>query len=816
MAAKKKKKRLLSEEIAGVVMVALAILIAMGVYSNGSGAFGEALRRISLGSLGVPAYILPGCLFVLGVYLLIYADRKLPVGKSVCWLLLALSAIGILHLTITNRVPIASFTGYVSGSFELGLNEHIGGGALGAIVTYPIQSLFGIVGAYIVDVAIITICILLNTNFSFRTVHEQTSERIQSMRENTMEKRERKQEVRNHINIDRQGEGQTKGGLHVFTVHEEGGYSQRALRDADHDLTFIPGLPNAKDHNSSQGPQAGRITRRPEPKAFMLHEDEGGDAAEEQAPIPAAPVSQPKAVKPAMSEQESKQVVEETEEAIKKSTQKPDKPYRVPPISMLPAPSVQTSRNTRNTQTETNANIALLERTFESFEISAHVINVSVGPSITRFEVQPSAGVRVNRISNLQDDIALALAASAVRIEAPIPGKNAIGIEVPNKERLPVMLREILEGEAFKNNKSKLAVVLGKDITGAHIVIDLSRMPHLLVAGTTGSGKSVCVNSMIASILFRATPEEVKMIMIDPKVVEFTAYNGIPHMMVPVVTDVKKAAGALQWGVKEMLRRYNAFAEKGAKEIRRYNDIMTMMGEAPLPYIVIFIDELADLMISAPREVEDAICRIAQMGRAAGIHLVVATQRPSVDVITGLIKANFPSRIALTVSSATDSRTILNQAGAERLSGYGDMLFQSPSTPKPVRIQGTLITDPEVEAVADFLKAQNDQGQYDNDVIEQINQSVAPEKDNAKNAPSDEEEDLLNRAIEVFIEAGQGSTSLLQRRLRIGYGRAARLLDEMEGMGVIGPPDGPRPRKVLISRAEFERQSLGRTEDNLE
>ena len=405
---------------------------------------------------------------------------------------------------------------------------------------------------------------------------------------------------------------------------------------------------------------------------------------------------------------------------------------------------------------------------------------------------------------------------SGVRIEAPIPGKNAIGIEVPNKERQPVMLREILEGKAFKTNKSKLAVVVGKDIAGNNVVIDLSRMPHLLIAGTTGSGKSVCVNSMIASILFKSTPQEVKMIMIDPKVVEFTAYNGIPHLLIPVVTDVKKAAGALHWGVAEMLRRYNAFAEKGAKDIRRYNDIMKMMDEEPLPYVVIFIDELADLMMAAAREVEDAICRIAQMGRAAGVHLVVATQRPSVDVITGLIKANFPSRIALTVSSSTDSRTILNQSGAEKLSGYGDMLFQSPTTPKPIRIQGPLITDPEVEAVTNFLKAQTEQPQYDDTVMEQIDNNALPENDKGKEAASDEETALLNQAVDVFLNAGQGSTSLLQRRLRIGYGRAARLMDEMEDMGIIGPPDGPRPRKLLMSRTEYEQQLYGKVDNALD
>jgi S-DNA-T family DNA segregation ATPase FtsK/SpoIIIE len=805
MAARKKKKRILSEEIAGIVLIALAILLGLGVYASGSGAFGLALRRICLGAFGVTAYLLPALLFVSGLYLLIFAERKIPVGKAVCWALVVLCAIGILHLFYTQRIEGKTFSAYINVSYEIGINDRTGGGALGALLAYPLKSVFGLVGAYIVNAAIILICILISTNFSIRGIHKDTSEKIHRIRESSMERRERKIEIKNHESIERAGQGQTRGGLHVFTMKEEQEAARMHRRDDDRDLTFIPGLPHTREY-AAQG--MGRPSRKASPHPFTLDGDEQDEAEGAQVVLP-------RQRKPQLGEQDTAQAVKETEEAVAKASKKKEAaPYCIPPLSMLPHASLQSSRGARSMQAEINANSALLERTFLDFDIQARVINVSVGPSITRYEIQPAAGVRVNRISNLQDDIALALAASGVRIEAPIPGKNAIGIEIPNKERVPVMLRELLEGEPFKTSKGRLSVVLGKDITGRHIVIDLSAMPHLLIAGTTGSGKSVCVNSMISSILFRSTPDEVKMIMIDPKVVEFTAYNGIPHLMIPVVTDVKKAAGALQWGVAEMLRRYNAFAEKGAKEIKRYNDILTMMDEKPLPYVVIFIDELADLMMAAPREVEDAICRIAQMGRAAGIHLVVATQRPSVDVITGLIKANFPSRIALTVSSATDSRTILNQSGAERLSGYGDMLFQSTATPKPIRIQGTLITDPEVEAVTNFLKTQNENAKYDESVIDHINLTANGDgKDKEKTSSVDEEEDLFNRAVEVFLDAGQGSTSLLQRRLRIGYGRAARLLDEMEGMGIIGPPDGPRPRKILITRAEFERQSGGRAEE---
>ena len=490
------------------------------------------------------------------------------------------------------------------------------------------------------------------------------------------------------------------------------------------------------------------------------------------------------------------------------STVAKETPYQIPPISMLPKPAKFSAKDARQAQMDSRANAVLLERTLQEFNVNAKVVNVCSGPTVTRYEVQPAPGVRVNRITNLADDIALALAASGVRIEAPIPGKNAIGIEVPNRNRTTVTLREVLEGEAYQKakEKSKVTIVLGKDIAGNDVVVDLAKMPHLLIAGTTGSGKSVCVNTLVMSMLFEATPEEVQLIIVDPKMVEFGAYNGIPHLRIPVVTDAKKAAGALQSAVGEMVKRYNAFAEKGAKDIGRYNDIMRMNEEPTLPYLVVIIDELADLMMVAAKEVEDYICRIAQMGRAAGIHMIIATQSPRVDVITGLIKANFPSRIGLTVGSQTDSRVILDQGGAEKLTGNGDMLFSSASTPKPVRIQGPFVSAPEIDAITTFIKKQSGPPTYDEEMIEHINQ-VAQEKE--KGAPGkpdadDEETKLLRQAIEIFLDAGQGSTSALQRRLRIGYGRAARLLDEMEEMGIIGPPDGPRPRKVLISRMEYE------------
>lgn len=467
--------------------------------------------------------------------------------------------------------------------------------------------------------------------------------------------------------------------------------------------------------------------------------------------------------------------------------------YKFPSIDLLNEPLEE---NTGNNKEKVLNNARVLESTLEDFGVKAKVVQVDIGPTITRYELHPSPGVKVSKIVNLTDDIALNLASSGVRIEAPIPGKAAIGIEVPNQETSTVYIKELLDSDYFKKFTSKLAFAVGKDIAGKVLVTDIAKMPHMLIAGATGSGKSVCINSLITSILYKSTPEEVRLILIDPKVVELSIYNNIPHLLIPVVTDPKKASGALNWAVQEMNERYKKFAECNVRDIDRYNEFFQNEPDKKMPKIVVVIDELADLMMVSPREVEDAICRLAQMARAAGIHLVVATQRPSVDVITGVIKANIPSRIAFAVSSQMDSRTILDMGGAEKLLGKGDMLFYPVGEAKPLRVQGAFISDKEVENIVEYVKNQNDVS-YDDEIIEEIQLKGQPQN------TEDETDELLPKAIDLAIENQQISISMLQRRLRIGYARAARLIDEMENRNIIGGYEGSKPRKVLISKEEM-------------
>lgn len=450
----------------------------------------------------------------------------------------------------------------------------------------------------------------------------------------------------------------------------------------------------------------------------------------------------------------------------------------------------------------------------KSFNVEVNIVDIARGPSVTRYEVQPAPGVKVSKITNLSDDIALNLAAEGVRIEAPIPGKAAVGIEVPNAKKDTVSLRELLETPEFQNAKSKLTFGVGKNIAGEVILGDIAKMPHMIIAGATGSGKSVCTNSIIMSILYHAAPDEVKLILIDPKIVEFRVYDGIPHLLIPVVTDPKKAAGALNWAVQEMLRRYDVFAQNSVRNLEDYNRICTEKPELELskmPQIVICIDELADLMMTASKEVEEAICRLAQLARAAGMHLIIATQRPTTDIITGLIKANIPSRIALSVMSQVDSRIILDTGGAEKLLGHGDMLYLPNGQPKPIRVQGCYVSTQEIERVVEFIKSQSAAPEYDESVELAVNQ-LAVSGDKKKNSVEDfsasGDEELIEQAIEVVVSAGQASTSNLQRRLRLGYARAARIMDELEEMGVIGPYEGAKPRKVLISSFELEQRKL--------
>ena len=496
-------------------------------------------------------------------------------------------------------------------------------------------------------------------------------------------------------------------------------------------------------------------------------------------------------------EEETKQVLQ-----LEHTITVEDENYEFPPLTLLKEGDKKAGKGNNRALTETASK---LQKTLYNFGVVAKVEHVSVGPAITRYELKPSEGVRVSKIANLADDIALNLAAKTIRIEAPIPGKQAVGIEVPNEESEVVHLRDILDTDTFKNHKSKLAFALGKDVSGEEIVTDIAKMPHVMIAGATGSGKSVCINTLIASIIYKAKPSDVKLIMVDPKIVELSVYNGIPHLMIPVVTDPKKAAGALAWAVQEMENRYTKFAAKGVRDLAGYNDAVEKEDTlGKLPHIVIIIDELADLMMVAKNDVEGAICRLAQKARAAGMHLVIATQRPSVDVITGLIKANIPSRIAFAVSSQIDSRTILDQVGAEKLLGKGDMLFFPTGAPKPVRVQGAFVSDKEVEKIVDFLKS-NGETTYRDDITEYIEKTNCTDKEIDEGIMDDDETDpLLNEAIQTVIETGQASTSFIQRRFKVGYARAGRIIDQMEERGIISGYQGSKPREVLMTKERWE------------
>lgn len=481
------------------------------------------------------------------------------------------------------------------------------------------------------------------------------------------------------------------------------------------------------------------------------------------------------------------------------------KKYNLPPLELLTF--VDSSANAESAEAEMHEKAEIIVNTLESFGVVVKISDIYRGPSITRYEIQPGAGIKVSRIKSLEDDISLYLAAQGVRIEAPVPGKACIGIEVPNTTKDTVSIREILSSKEFKNSKSKLTFAVGKDIAGNIILGDIAKMPHVIIAGTTGSGKSVCTRSIIMSILYNSTPDEVRIILIDPKIVEFKAFEGIPQLLIPVVTDPKKSAGALNWAVNEMIRRYKLFADNGANDLKSFNSIAENdEGLDTIPQIVIFIDELADLMLVAGKEVEDYICRLAQMGRASGIHLVIATQRPTTDVITGLIKANIPSRIALSVKSQIDSRTIIDMAGADKLLGNGDMLYYPIGASKPVRVQGCFASSKDIEKTVEFVKSQLSE-EYDNSIIQAVDEFVPSikEKDSFDSSQGNAtDEDIVEQAIAVAVENGQLSTSMLQRKLKLGYARAARIMDELEEMGVIGASEGAKPRKVLMSKLQFD------------
>ncbi|WP_338834839.1 DNA translocase SpoIIIE [Moorella humiferrea] len=763
----------IKNEIIGVALVALALLCLAGLYvldlgyistAASIGAVGRLLAGFLKTLTGEGKYLFPLILGAWGLRLIAGGKVKDSRPRLLGGILLFLTFLSALHQPYLNS---ASYKDILA----MGLTGQ-GGGLIGAVVSIIFKSVFGRVGTWIVLVALGIISFLLVTGVSLTRM---TARLIRVCSASF------------HI---------IKGWLVAFLfteVDEEEGEEPKA-----------PVKKNRKVKERERSVPQERevipvvINQPPEPPALPIVRTTAGEDAPVEAKIyPESPV-------PPGGEEEKKirrrpprvNLQAEDNAAVKEEGGNPSAeavPYVLPPLSLLTRPV--RVKNPRLEKDITDR-IKILEDTLDSFGVKVKVTQVSCGPTVTRYEVQPAPGVKVSRIVSLADDIALSLAAAQVRIEAPIPGKAAVGIEVPNKEIAVVHLREVLEDPAFLESNSKLTVALGKDIAGNPVIADLAKMPHLLIAGTTGSGKSVCLNALICSLLFKATPQELKLLMIDPKMVELTQYNGIPHLLAPVVSQPKKAATALQWMVSEMEKRYELFAGAGVKDITRYNRLMQKEnnGQGALPLVVVLIDELADLMMVAPADVEDAICRLAQMARAAGIHLVVATQRPSVDVITGLIKANISSRIAFAVSSQVDSRTILDMAGAEKLLGRGDMLFLPIGASKPIRVQGVYVSDREVEDLVTYVKQQG-RPEYDPNFLK--GEEVAGETGEA-------EDELFPAAVRVILETGQASISMLQRRLRIGYTRAARLMDMMEARGFVGGHEGTKARAILTNWEEYE------------
>lgn len=739
-------------------------------------------------------------------------------------------------------------------------------GIIGGLLGYPLVVLFGSTAALFTSFVVTAALILIVANISIKDmtaaasrtavhIREAGEERARVRRERREENRERKLAERGDIDIALEGENRKSSGSFIDIPLDDKKTKVKKAKSAvngiDTDIADSK-EENAADKDLSQD-LINIINRASKPMgksadntvsaiAEDISNEKSASKAEQTEVKPDAETEN--IVKKALlkskkdnSEEAGDEIAEQLDRAVRSdNSQKEEKEYQFPPIQLL-KPKLNSDDSDAMEEMQNNAK--KLIDTLTSFGVKASIVNICRGPSVTRYELQPAPGVKISKITNLSDDIALSLAANGVRIEAPIPGKAAVGIEVPNKVVSMVTMRELIDSDKFRNSKSKLTTVLGRDISGEIVVTDLAKMPHLLIAGTTGSGKSVCVNSILMSILYKATPDEVKLLLIDPKMVEFSKYKGIPHLLIPVVSDAKKAAGALAWAVNEMLQRYKIFSEYDCKDIDSYNSLieknMNYMEKNPpvvneegeevqpvlevngLPVakekmsrVVIAIDELADLMMAAPSEVEDSICRLAQMARAAGMHLILATQRPTVNVITGLIKANVPSRISLKVSSNTDSRTILDTGGGEKLIGRGDMLFSPVGAPKPIRVQGCYASDEEIEGVTHYIKKAYS-AQYNSEIEEKIKRIAAEEiaqgkKSGDSDSSSDEGLDIdskMEEAIKCVIEAGQASTSLLQRRLKVGYARAGRMIDDMEQMGVVGPHQGSKPRDVLMTYNEW-------------
>ncbi|MDF2615283.1 MAG: translocase FtsK [Clostridia bacterium] len=723
----------ISKEIVGLTIIGISLLVLIGIFIDNSGLAGELIRSSFVGLFGIGGYIIPLTAGLIGLFYIQGNLQKImkTIGTMIPLILILMT---LFH--------VISFGGDTStvllGTYYIKEAAWFNGGFVGAAIAYLLLKLIGIYGTYVIVTILLGIWVIITTKFPiFSWLSEKIIQTIK------LKKANRKVKERPVRKIKAQDTLKTES-------------IEIPLESVPVDLDDIQVYNSVNYTETHETPHAVQSEVSPVPKAS------------------------PQYISPIVVEEEDVEAIYASHSPVE-----PTKEYSFPSIELMSKGQII---HNKDASRRSLSNAKKLEETLESFGVEAKVLQIHRGPSVTRYELQPKQGVKVSKIVNLADDIALNLAAPNIRIEAPIPGKAAVGIEIANDASEMVYLRDVIDTDRFLAFPSKLAFALGKDIAGKPIIADIAKMPHVLIAGATGSGKSVCINTLIASILYKAKPNEVKLIMIDPKVVELNVYNGIPHLLIPVVTDPKKAAGALWWAVNEMTKRYNQFAENNVRDMKGYND--KIVDESlKLPQIVIIIDELADLMMTAAKEVEDAICRLAQMARAAGIHLVIATQRPSVDVITGVIKANIPSRLAFAVSSGIDSRTILDMNGAEKLLGKGDMLFSPIGESKPIRIQGAFISDKEVESIVKSIKTED--VRYEESVMQTLETSIV-QPDNG-----DEEDELVEKAIAFSVGKEKLSISMLQRYFRIGFNRAARLMDTLENKGIVGPDEGSKPRKIL-------------------
>ena len=800
---KKSKKTASKLDLAVISIIMLSILLAVLIYTK-SGVVGVKLNEILGGMFGIMQYVLPIGGLAIGIKLAT-DDRDTLVSKLIQYVIFVVSLsvlFSVVQISSGELQSSKELSEVVKDAYYLG-EQSKGGGAIGAVAAVPLAKLLGDIGAVILCIGIAVVFLVFTFGINLSDLINMFVEKIEDKREERLEEKEERhkgeiketaQERRKREREERMAE---KARIKAEKIANAKAEKEKDFMDNQIKINF-----------------GGRILDETENTRGLKKYDHSNDDLE---PLTrdSKKEMQPDVIENNLFKQEEEKKEDKKKEVLQleHAMVVEDEHYEYPPVELLSKGKAKTLKGGAKALTDTATK---LQKTLYSFGVSAKVENVSVGPAITRYELKPAEGVRVSKIANLADDIALNLAAETIRIEAPIPGKQAVGIEVPNKEKETVHLREVLESKEFQENKSKLTIALGKDVAGNTQLADIAKMPHVLIAGSTGSGKSVCINTIITSIIYNAKPSEVKLVMVDPKVVELSVYNGIPHLLIPVVTDPKKAAGALAWAVQEMDDRYNKFASKGVRDLKGYNKAIEKEGGVgKLPQIVIIVDELADLMMVAAKDVEEAICRLAQKARAAGMHLVIATQRPSVDVITGLIKANIPSRIAFAVSSQVDSRTILDTVGAEKLLGKGDMLFFPSGAPKPSRVQGAFVSDEEVEKIVDFVKS-NGTATYSEDILESIENNNKSDKELAQEQAADDDTDpFLMDAIQTVVETGQASTSFIQRRFKVGYARAGRIIDQMEERGVISGYQGSKPREVLMTLDKLNELKMGTKENDV-